>query len=167
MNHTHMSIGERVRLARKKAESFNEDFESRRTTIDYLSGISEECLKNYETGKTPPNDNVITIMSDAYNDPDLRSWYCSNACSIGKRKKMCEHPAKTIPDVLMKLYNSPDKSLDIINIIVNVFEDNELTIDEIPQVDKALELLIHGRNSYDNAITILEKKKAEVLYGKE
>lgn len=51
----------------KKAVEFNEDFESRRTAVDYLPGISEECLKNYESGKTPPNSDVISIMAEAYN----------------------------------------------------------------------------------------------------
>jgi len=51
-----------------------------------LLGISTSTLANYELGitKTVPPDAVV-MMSDLYNAPELKYYYCANDCPIGRR----------------------------------------------------------------------------------
>ena len=51
---------------------------------DLLCGkISPDRLFRIESGKTPTPEEVCW-MSEAYNKPELKNYYCNNDCEIGR-----------------------------------------------------------------------------------
>ncbi len=75
--------------ARLRAAKYNEDFASRATAVTHLPGVTEDSLKKYELDITRPPNDVIALMADAYNEPELRSWYC--ATEVSPRKRLQVH----------------------------------------------------------------------------
>jgi transcriptional regulator with XRE-family HTH domain len=70
--------------ARKEAAKKNERLWSREKAAELL-GISPSTLANYELGvtKTIPPDMVV-MMADLYNAPELKNHYCASDCPIGR-----------------------------------------------------------------------------------
>lgn len=73
------------RTCRKRAAINNNSLASMEKAAEQL-GISVSSLNQYELGitKTVPVDMVV-LMSDVYNAPELRNHYCKMECPIGKR----------------------------------------------------------------------------------
>lgn len=67
---------------RKEAAKYNEALSSRERASEQL-GISDASLRNYELGITKliPAD-IILIMAELYNAPELPSHYCLNECPL-------------------------------------------------------------------------------------
>ena len=63
-----------------RAAKYNEKLLTRAGAIEYLPGVTEDSLKKYELDITRPPNIVVALMADAYNEPELRSWYCVNEC---------------------------------------------------------------------------------------
>ena len=58
--------------ARLRAAQFNDYFATRRGAVDHLPGVTEDSLKKYELDINRPPNDVIALMADAYNAPELR-----------------------------------------------------------------------------------------------
>ena len=69
---------------RKEAAKHNPAVSSREKAAELL-GISVSTLANYELGITKfvPVD-IIVLMADLYNAPELKHLYCANECPIGR-----------------------------------------------------------------------------------
>lgn len=69
---------------RKRAAIHNERLNSRAGAAEIL-GISESTLAHYELGitKNIPVD-VVVMMAEVYNAPELKCIYCKSECPIGK-----------------------------------------------------------------------------------
>lgn len=68
--------------ARKKAAMYNEKLNSREGAAEII-GVHPSTLTSYELGtiKNIPADMVL-LMSDAYNAPELLTWHCEKECPI-------------------------------------------------------------------------------------
>lgn len=78
------ACGNRYFEARMRAVKYNEKLFTRAGAIDFLPGVTEDSLKKYELDITRPPNIVVALMADAYNEPELRAWYCVNECPLGK-----------------------------------------------------------------------------------
>ena len=69
---------------RKEAAKYNDKLYSREGAAELL-GVSVSSLADYELGNTKviPVDKVV-LMADLYNAPELKTWYCSSECPIGR-----------------------------------------------------------------------------------
>lgn len=87
---------------RKEAAMHNQKLGSREGAAELL-GISVSSLQKYELGitKTVPVDMVV-MMADLYNAPELRSMYCKTECPIGKTLNIATE-VKTIESVAIRL----------------------------------------------------------------
>ena len=98
------ACGNRYYEARMRAAKYNEKLLTRAGAIDYLPGVTEDSLKKYELDITRPPNIVVALMADAYNEPELRAWYCVNECPLGKDcREIPEMPAER---ALIRLQNS-------------------------------------------------------------
>ena len=70
--------------ARLNAAKYNDDFATRVKAVEHLPGVTEDSLKKYELDINRPPNTVVAMMADAYNEPELRQWYCANECPLGK-----------------------------------------------------------------------------------
>lgn len=107
--------------ARLKAAEYNQQFLTRAGAIEELPGVSEDCLKKWELGINKPPNLAVMFMADAYNEPELRSWYCSNECPLGK-------DCREIPDmpperVVLRVQNAISLVYKPINTLSKILED--------------------------------------------
>lgn len=97
---------------RKEAAKHNPAVTSREKTAELL-GISVSTLSNYELGitKNVPVD-VIVLMTDLYNAPELKHTYCANECPIGQGQPIATE-ITSIEKVALRLLKALDgESLD-------------------------------------------------------
>ena len=69
---------------RKEAAKYNDKLNSREGAAEML-GVSVSSLADYELGitKVIPVDKVV-LMAELYNAPELKAWYCTEECPIGR-----------------------------------------------------------------------------------
>lgn len=71
--------------ARKAAARYNERLNSREGAAEALN-VSVSTISDYELGltKTGVPVEAVVRMADLYNAPELRNWYCTHDCPIGR-----------------------------------------------------------------------------------
>lgn len=150
------AAGNRYCQARLKAAKYNEKLLTRAGAVDYLPGVTEDSLKKYELDINRPPNIVVALMADAYNEPELRQWYCANECPLGKdcRETPPQMPAER---ALLRLQNSTYEMDDVIKQLSLLMEDGELSDDERTLIPKLKEQLLEFRRRADENLVSLEK----------
>lgn len=125
--------------ARLRAAKYNEDFASRTTAVTHLPGVTEDSLKKYELDITRPPNDVIALMADAYNEPELRSWYCATECPLGKDCRCIEDvPAER---TVLRLQNVKGTIENVTEALSDIMDDGMIDKAEaamIPELRKEL-----------------------------
>lgn len=112
-------------------------------------------MKKYELDITKPPNIVVALMSDAYNEPELRQWYCVNECPLGKDcREIPEMPAER---ALIRLQNSIYEMEKITKIISLLMEDGKLDESEQQMIPELRESLLEFRRRADENLAVLER----------
>jgi hypothetical protein len=141
--------------ARIKAAESNPDFANRIGAIQHLPGVTEDCLKKWELGINKPSNDMISLLADAYNAPELCLYYCANECPLGRFSR--EISAVPSERALLHLRNASDEADDHLKVISIIMDDGELTSDELPMFSNSKEFLIKMRQRIDETLIALEK----------
>lgn len=127
---------------RKEAAKYNEALSSRERASEQL-GISDASLRNYELGITKliPAD-IILIMAELYNAPELPSHYCLNECPLGQCHAISEE-VHDLDRVTVKLLRNlkVDNIRDIKDRLLDIAEDGVISEEEKPDLKEVLEYL--------------------------
>lgn len=88
---------------RKEAAKYNDKLHSREGAAELL-GVSVSSLADYELGNTKviPVDKIV-LMADLYNAPELKAWYCTSECPIGKSFPMPSSELTTVERTTLNL----------------------------------------------------------------
>lgn len=165
MESGYRNSGENIYFAcRKKAAKTNERLSSRENAAELL-GVSVSTLANYELGitKSVPVEMVV-LMADLYNAPELKYMYCKNDCPIGK----C-HPyngkEQTLESMVIQLVNSfdDDRMHDMKKKLLEIAEDGEVTEDET----EAFQKIVSEMSKMQEAITSIRILQERILGGKK
>lgn len=145
---------------RKKAAAVNDRLNSRAGAAEYL-GISESSLAHYELGitKNIPVD-VVVMMSELYNSPELKYHYCKTECPIGKEMPLAtsEKPLEVATVHLLD-------SLDMDGLerftkrILKIAADGEISEEERREVENILSELDKISNAVSELRIIMGKRK--------
>ena len=108
------AVGNRYYEARMRAAKYNEKLLTRAGAIDYLPGVTEDSLKKYELDITRPPNIVVALMADAYNEPELRAWYCVNECPLGKDCREIPEIIPQLRDRLLEFRRRADENLAVL-----------------------------------------------------
>lgn len=122
--------------ARLEAAKYNERLYSKEGAAELL-GVSVSTLSDYELGitKTIPPDMVLK-MSDLYNAPELRNYYCSEICPLG-----FDAPRVEISDLdricvrALSSFRRLDKTKEL---LLDITEDGVVSEDEKPDMEKVV-----------------------------
>lgn len=143
---------------RLRAAQYNEALNSREKTAELL-GISPSSLANYELGitKTVPVDMVV-MMSDLYNAPELRNLYCKHECPIGKFLPMATE-VRNLENITVRIMNSfdEDEIRGMKKDLLRIAEDGKISEDEQGDFYRILEKL-EGIASEVSELKILAEK---------
>lgn len=115
---------------RISAAKNNEHLKSRESASEYF-GISVSSLANYERGITVPPMDLVIMMADAYDAPQLKNLYCLQQCPLGKNQPMSAE-IKTLEAVTVGIVAKLDKK-DIEEMrreLLDIAEDGTISPDE-------------------------------------
>ena len=120
--------------ARLQAAKYNERLYSKEGAAELL-GVSVSTLSDYELGITkiiPPD--MVLKMSDLYNAPELRNYYCSEICPLG-----FDTPRVEISDLdricvrALSSFRRLDKTKEL---LLDIAEDGVVSDDERTDMEK-------------------------------
>lgn len=136
---------------RKDAAKFNDKLNSREGAAELLN-CSPSTIADYELGLTKniPVEAVVR-MADLYNAPQLKNYYCSNECPIGKYS-VVQLEIEDLDRLTVKILASMQKLDSIKGALLNITADGVITDEEKPEFDNIIKAL-------DNmSITVQELK---------
>lgn len=138
-----------------RAAKFNEQLSTRAGAVNFLPGVTEEMLKKYELDITRPPNIVVALMADAYNEPELRSWYCANECPLGR-------DCREIPDmpperILIRLQNAKSGVNAVASTLSDILDDGVIDNREAEQLPELRDELLEVRRRMDEALALLER----------
>ena len=149
------ACGNRYYEARMRAAKYNAKLLTRAGALDYLPGVTEDSLKKYELDITRPPNIVVALMADAYNEPELRAWYCANECPLGKEcREIPEMPAER---ALIRLQNSVYEMEEVTRQLSLIMEDGMVAEEEWPALEGVREKLLEFRRRADENLAVLER----------
>ena len=149
------AVGNRYYEARMKAAKYNEKLLTRTEAIDFLPGVTEDSLKKYELDITRPPNIVVALMADAYNEPELRQWYCAKECPLGKDCR--EIPEMPPERALIRLQNSVYDLEVPIRQLSKIMENDEISDEEAMVIPMLRMQLLECRRRIDENLATLEK----------
>ena len=149
------AAGNRYFEARMRAAKYNEKLLTRAGAVEYLPGVTEDSLKKYELDITRPPNVVVALMADAYNEPELRAWYCSRECPLGRDCR--EIPEMPPERVLIRLQNAKSGVDAVAAIFSEILDDGIVDEGEAKQLPELRDELLEIRRRMDEALTALEK----------
>lgn len=149
------ACGNRYFEARMRAAKYNEKLLTRAGAVECLPGVTEDSLKKYELDITRPPNIVVALMADAYNEPELRAWYCSNECPLGKDcREIPEMPAER---ALIRLQNSVYEMEQLTRQLSLLMEDGTIEIEQQSIIPQLRDRLLEFRRRADENLAVLER----------
>ena len=149
------ALGNRYCQARLKAAEYNEKLLTRVGAVECLPGVTEDSLKKYELDISKPPNIVVALMADAYNEPELRSWYCANECPLGADcREIQEMPAER---KLLRLQNALEDTEDAVRILAKIMEDGQISREEQDMIPELLERVRELKRRAEEMMSSLEK----------
>lgn len=118
---------------RKEAAKFNDKLNSREGAAELL-GLSVSSLADYELGNTKviPVDKIV-LMADLYGAPELKLWYCSKECPIGRGcQQFLPEGVSSVEQTTLKLLKLL-RERDVENVkekLIDITEDGTISEDE-------------------------------------
>ncbi len=147
--------GNRYCQARLEAAKCNERLSSRSSAAEEIGCISEDSLKKYELGVTKPPNDVVALMADTYNCPELVLWYCSTECPLGKNcREVPEMPPERTFVRLTNTLNKLNASMQELAELMDSDVDNQTDKDKIVRLRDSF---LEARRRMDEALVVLEK----------
>lgn len=142
--------------ARLKAAKYNEKLLTRSGAVDFLPGVTEDSLKKYELDINRPPNTVVTMMADAYGEPELRSWYCANECPIGK-DRVLEIEDMPPERAAIRMLRHLDEMQDGLNEFLGMLEDGAITTEELQRMPTIKRQYTEARQKVDEMLAAIEK----------
>ena len=108
------------------AAKSNEHLKSRESAAEYF-GISVSSLANYERGITIPPLDMVMMMADAYDAPQLKNLYCLEQCPFGKEQPISAD-LKTLEAVTVGIVAKLDGKCieEMRRELLNIAEDGKI-----------------------------------------
>lgn len=141
--------------ARLEAAKCNERFGSRIGAVEELAGVTEDSLKKYELGITRPPNDVVALMADAYNAPELVLWYCANECPLGKH---CREVPEMPPErTFIRLTNTLNRLDDAMRELAELMDEGAENDGDNERIPRLCDEFLEARRRIDETLAVLEK----------
>ncbi len=128
------------RACRKRAAENNDSLASMERAAEQL-GISVSSLNQYELGitKSVPVDMVV-LMADLYHAPELRNYYCTHECPIGRMLPL-SMDADDLKGTTLRFLDSMEYLLEMRRKLVSIACDGKVTEEEAGDFKEIIERL--------------------------
>lgn len=141
--------------ARLDAAKWNEKLLTRVGAADVIGCVTEDSIKKYELGLTKPPNDIVAVMADAYNTPELVLWYCSNECPLGKN---CREVPNMPPErTYVRMTNTLNKLSMAMQELAGIMDNGIDGEAEQRKIPKIWEEFLEARRRIDEILTVFEK----------
>lgn len=144
--------------ARLESAIYNERLYSKEGAAELL-GVSVSTLSDYELGITkiiPPD--MVLKMSDLYNAPELKNYYCREVCPLGE--DVPEISLCGLDRITIKALSALKDIDDITESLLDLTEDGKITKDEIPELNEIINEL-DKLNAITQSLKVWAEKNLE------
>lgn len=149
------AVSNRYCQARLEAAKCNDRLASRAGASEELVCVSEDSLKKYELDITKPPNDVVAIMAETYNSPELAIWYCANECPLGR---WCREVPEMPPErSYIRLANTLDKLDSSMKELAEILDDGEIDRSEAETASQLWDEFLEARRRIDETLAILKK----------
>ena len=124
--------------ARCNASSHNEQLKSREGAADIML-IDRGRLYRIESGLTNPYPEEIHLMTDLYNAPELRNYYCRNCCPLGENIPVVD--VQDLDRIAIKALSAFRKLSETKELLLDITEDGVIDESEKADMQTILETL--------------------------
>jgi len=122
--------------------------------------VTEDSLKKYELGITRPPNDVIALMADAYNAPELVLWYCSAECPLGRN---CREVPEMPPErIFVRLTNTLNKLEDTMRELAELMDNGAEKDGDATRIPRLRDEFLEARRRLDEALAALEKMQRQL-----
>jgi len=143
--------------ARLRAAQYNDRFSTRAGAAEAIPGVTEDSLKKYELDITRPPNDVVALMADAYNAPELVAWYCSNECPLGRNCREIE-PTMSPERAIIRTRNAAAHMDEALREYAAILDDGMIDEMESQKLDELREDFLEMRRRLDEIIASCDKK---------
>ena len=129
---------------RKEAAKHNDRLHSREGAAELL-GVSVSSLAEYETGATKviPVDRIV-LMAELYGAPELKVWYCTEECPIGRTCQSIPSPELTsVEQKTLKLLSllRHEEVENVTSQLISIAADGVINDDERVELSEIMDYL--------------------------
>lgn len=125
--------------ARLEAAKFDDRLNSREKAAE-LCGLSLPQMTRYELGMASIPPEVVCLMADLYNSPELRPYYCHHQCPIGKID-ITPIYSEQLEGITLNILAEMNMLNKIKDRLIEIAADGMITEDEEEDFNKILENL--------------------------
>ncbi len=143
--------------ARLEAAKGNDRLASRLSASEELGCVSEDSLKKYELGIVKPSNDIVAIMADTYNAPELIFWYCANECPLGRNCR--EIPEMPPERAYIRMENTIHNLNDAMKRLAEILDDGVIDRSEVKTALQLWEEFLEARRRIDETMVFLEKSQ--------
>lgn len=141
--------------ARLRAAQYNEKLQTRAGASEVIPGVTEDSIKKYELDITRPPNDVVALMADAYNAPELTSWYCANECPLGKN---CREIQQMPPErAIIRAQNAAGIMEDALDAYAEIVDDGVVDDGEREQMKSLRSKFLEVRRRLDEILAACDK----------
>lgn len=88
--------------------------------------------------KVVPVESIM-LMSDVYNAPELKPWYCTNVCPLGEDMPKLE--LEELDRITIKTLATLQHISEVRDDLLDITADGVISPDEKPKLDNIIETL--------------------------
>ncbi|WP_026507741.1 helix-turn-helix domain-containing protein [Butyrivibrio sp. MC2013] len=108
---------------------------TREAASDLLEVISDDRIEKIENEKVLPHPDEILIMADKYKAPELKNYFCTHHCELG-RKSVPEIKMKDLAQITLEMLASLNLATKDKDRLIEITADGKVDDDEIKDFAK-------------------------------
>ena len=96
---------------------------------ELIDGLSSERITRIENGSVRVQPEDVILMAEGYKAPELRNYYCSHECAIG-RASVREIEKKSFGQIAIETVNALNRLSTQKDRLLEIVEDGQIRPDE-------------------------------------
>ncbi len=143
--------------ARYRAAESNEKLTSREGAAEQLF-CGRDVIAKIELDLVRPDPELVTMMADLYNAPELLPFYCARECAIGRSRRMESTEDLSVAQITIKILNTLHGISDKTDRLVSAVADGYIDETEKKDVETIIKTLDELTRIRDDLIVHYERQ---------
>lgn len=128
----------------------------------FEAGIGRRTLTRYEIAPQSAQPDKIMRLAEAYNNPEILEWYCTEVCEIGSIYH-CKMQVNDLSSAVLTLLKEMNDVQDLQGKLISISCDGKIDKNEIPDMEHIMEEI----EQLESALHALKCKAAKFMPLKE